>query len=327
MRDQGSQLGSTKQGFEAFTEIDQSALDAIPTGLCVCRADGALVRYNKRAVELWGRAPRLGDTSEFSETNFRRYTAQGVPLPFAASPVAATLRSGVPVRSQELVIERPDGSQVPVLMNVAPLKDAQGRLDGAVCSFQELTERKRVEEALRASEAELQSVINRTPFMLVRCGRDLRYLFVSEAYAHLIDRQRDEVIGKTIDEVIGPRGLQTLQPFIDRVLQGESVDFECDLEFPHSGVRRLAIAYRPELDAAGNVEGWIASLLDVSAQRSGEAARRQLASVVESSDDPIISEDLAGCVVSWNPGAERLFGYSAEEMIGSPITRIVPDDL
>ncbi len=327
MRGQGSKLASTEQGFKAFTEIEQSALDAIPTGLCICRADGALVRYNMRAVELWGRAPELGDTSELSETNFRRYTAQGLAVPFAASPVAATLRSGVPVRGQELTIERPDGSQVPVLISVAPLKDAKGRVDGAVCSFHELTERKRAEEALRASEAELQSVINRTPFMLVRCGRDLRYLFISEAYAHLIDRQRDEVIGKTIDEVIGPRGLQTLQPHIDAVLRGESVDFECDLEFPPNGVRRLAIAYRPERDSAGNIEGWIASLLDLTAQRSGEEARRQLASIVESSDDPIISEDLAGCVVSWNPGAERLFGYSAEEMIGSPITMIIPDDL
>jgi len=221
MRGQGSKFAATEQAFEAFTDIDQSALDAIPTGLCLCRADGALVRYNKRAVELWGREPELADTGEFSEANFRRYTAQGVPLPFAASPVAVALRSGVPVRGQELLIERPDGSQVPVLMNVAPLKDSQGRIHGAVCSFQELTERKRAEEALRASAAELQSVINRTPFMLVRCGRDLRYLFVSEAYAHLIDRHRDEVIGKTIDEVIGPRGLKTLQPYIDAVLQGE----------------------------------------------------------------------------------------------------------
>jgi len=327
MRAQGSQIASAKQGCEAFSDIDQSALDGIPTGFCVCRADGALVRYNKRAVELWGRSPGLGDLGEFSETKFRRYTAQGVPLPFAASPVAVALRSGVPVRGVELLIERPDGSQVPVLMNVAPLKDAEGRIDGAVCSFQELTEVKRAEEALRASEAELQSVINRTPFMLVRCGRDLRYLFVSEAYAHLIAYERDAVIGKSIDEVIGPRGLRTLQPYIDAVLNGESVDFECELEFPHSGIRRLAIAYRPERDASGNVEGWIASLLDVTDQRSGEEARRQLASIVESSDDPIISEDLGGCIVSWNPGAERLFRYSAEEMIGKPITTIIPDHL
>ena len=114
MRGQGSEIASTKQGCEAFADIDQSALDAIPTGFCVCRADGALVRYNRRAVELWGRAPRVGDPSEVAERNFHRYTPEGVPLPFAATPVAVALRSGVPVRGAELFIERPDGSQIPV---------------------------------------------------------------------------------------------------------------------------------------------------------------------------------------------------------------------
>src|SRR5262249_13867924 len=160
---------------DAFNDIDQAALDAIPTGLCVCTAEAALTRYNRRAVELWGRAPRLGDPSEQYGGDFRRYQADGAPLTFAATPVATGLRSGQRIVGAEVVIERPDGSRMPVLMNVAPLTGASGRIEGAVCSFQELTERKRAEEALRASEAELQSVINRTPFMLVRCDRALHY--------------------------------------------------------------------------------------------------------------------------------------------------------
>src|SRR5579862_1212046 len=81
---------------------------------------------------------------------FRRFAPDGVPLPFAATPVGVALRTGATLLDAELVIERPDGSLVPVLMNVAPLKDAAGRVAGAVCSFAEFTERKRAEEALRA---------------------------------------------------------------------------------------------------------------------------------------------------------------------------------
>ena len=290
MRGQRPKAAAAPFGIDVFTAIDQAALDAIPTALCVCTAEGALVRYNRRAVELWGRALPLGDPNQHHGSGFRRYQADGAPLPFAATPVASVLRSGQPVMGAEVIIEQPDGSRVPVLMNVAPLKSRSGRLQGAVCSFQALTERKRIEEALRASEAELQSVINRTPFMLVRCSRDLHYRFVSQAYAQLVGRRREDIVGKTIAEAIGHKGFATLRPHIEKVLAGEATEFDCEIDFPEVGPRRLHIAYRPETDAAGKVDGWIASLLDITEQSRAVQAREQLASIVESSGDAIVSK-------------------------------------
>jgi PAS domain S-box-containing protein len=349
MSGQGPKTVSAPPSFDAFAAIDQNALDAIPTGICLCRSDSSLVRYNRRAVELWGKTPQVGNTSEQYGPSFRRYGPGGEPLDFDATPVAAALRTGKPVLGAEIVIERPDGSRVPVLMNAAPLLDRSGRVEGAVCSFQELTERKRAEDALRASQAELQSVINRTPFMLVRCSRDLRYRFISETYAQMIHRGRDEVIGKTINEMLGPAGFNTLHPHIEKVLRGEPVDFECELYFPQIGLRSLYIAYRPETDAKGNVDGWIASLLDITEQKRADRERNrveaelrlvseQLEAEVERrtlerdriwnvSEDLLAVSNFEGYFLSMNPAWTRLLGWSEDEIKSMHVGELRhPDD-
>src|SRR5271168_1358702 len=334
---------------DAFTLISQSSLDAIPTGFCVCRADTSLVRYNKRAAELWGRELPLGEPTVRFAGELRRYRADGEPLHFGATPVAQALRTGDRVTAAELIIEQPDGSRIPVLMNVQALKDHLGRIEGAVCSFQELTERKRAEEALRASEAELQSVINRTPFMLVRCGRGLDYRFVSEAYAQMIGLKREDFIGKTIAEMLGEKGFNALRPHIEEVLQGKPVDFECEIEFPKIGMRCLYIAYRPEMDADGNIDGWIASLLDITAQKRADRARSLIESELRMLSEKLeveverrtlerdriwnVSEDLLavsnfeGYFLSMNPAWTRLLGWSEDEIKAMHVSELRhPDD-
>src|SRR5215469_12464667 len=98
-------------GLAAFLAIEQCVLDAVPAGLCACATDGGLLRYNRRAIEIWGRAPRLGAPAELDL--FRRYGVDGKPLVFAVAPVGRALGSGESISSAELLIERPDGSRVP----------------------------------------------------------------------------------------------------------------------------------------------------------------------------------------------------------------------
>ena len=82
----------------------------------------------------------------------------------------------------------------------------------------------------------------------------------------------------------------------------------------------------PVRDASGAVIGAVNVILDVNERKEAEVAQRLLASIVESSDDAIIAKTLDGRILSWNVGAERLFGYTADEVIGSPITIIIPPE-
>ena len=85
----------------------------------------------------------------------------GTPMPHSESPTAEVLRTGLPLRNRELVIGRPDGTRVPVLANVVPLRDAEGSLIGAVSCLQDITERKRAEEKLQESNDTLQLLSRR----------------------------------------------------------------------------------------------------------------------------------------------------------------------
>ncbi|HEX8490718.1 MAG TPA: PAS domain S-box protein [Chthoniobacterales bacterium] len=71
---------------------------------------------------------------------------------------------------------------------------------------------------------------------------------------------------------------------------------------------------------------FVAYLRDITARSSGEEASRRLAAIIESSDDAIITKDLNGIITSWNAAAERLFGYKPKEIIGKPVTTLIPPD-
>ena len=83
----------------------------------------------------------------------------------------------------------------------------------------------------------------------------------------------------------------------------------------------------PLRDSSGRITGAINLLMDVTERRKTEVETARLAAIVASSDDAIVSKTLEGRITSWNSGATRIFGYSASEMIGQPITKIIPPEL
>jgi two-component sensor histidine kinase len=118
-----------------------------------------MLYYNEMAAQLWGRAPKLMDPSDRFCGSYRMYHLAGDPLPHPECPMADVLRTGLPVNDKEIIVERPDGSRAVARVNIRALRDASGKILGAVNCFQDVTERKRHTEqiAVLAREAEHRS--------------------------------------------------------------------------------------------------------------------------------------------------------------------------
>lgn len=137
-------------------ELPARLFEQLPFAVYVCDRNGLVRRFNRRAAELWGRSPKLGDPNERFCGAHRMFRPDGSLLPHHQCPMADVLRTGVSVRQQEVHIERPNGSRGIALVDIEPIRDSSGNIVGAINCFQDITERKRSEAQIvnLAQEAE-----------------------------------------------------------------------------------------------------------------------------------------------------------------------------
>jgi PAS domain S-box-containing protein len=125
--------------------FSKNLIEILPAAVYVCDADAVIVAYNKRATELWGRTPALGQTDEKFCGSHKLFRPDGTFLPHHETPMAHVLRTGEAANDQEAVILRPDGSRISVLVDIAPIFNQNGKQVGAVNCFLDLTAQKTAE--------------------------------------------------------------------------------------------------------------------------------------------------------------------------------------
>lgn len=165
---------------------------------------------------------------------------------------------------------------------------------------------------------------------IIMMDSDGRVTEFNPAAERIFGFTRDEAVGRELAELIIPPQLRDahrrgLMNFL-KTGEGPLIGKRIEIVGMRKGGSQVSVELAISAMKIDNSPVFIAYLRDIAERRSNEESSRRLAAIVESSEDAIISKDLNGIITSWNLGAERLFGYTAEEALRKPITIIIPPD-
>jgi PAS domain S-box-containing protein len=227
---------------------------------------------------------------------------------------------------------RRDGSVVWVNLTVSPTWRAGEAPKHHIAIVEDITARKRAEDALRRSQAKLRLVTDHAPVLLVHCDAGSRYTFVNRPYSRRFGLEPEEVVGRTIPEVLGEPAYERIRAYVDEALAGREVEFQIEVPYQQIGRRTMHCVYRPELDADGRVNGFLGTILDVTERVRTETALRESEQRFRLLTDALphmvwtLRADLT--LGYLNRRASEFTGYSAERASRDGWQHLVhPDDL
>ncbi len=299
-----------QQALQSWTGL----METLPVGIYTCGRDGLLVQYNRRAAELWGRAPVPGDAHVRFCGAWKAYRPDGQPLDLSDAPMAELLRSGAPVRDRELVVERPDGTRIVILANLDPLLDEAGELIGAVNCFQDITEAKRTEQALREQQRDLDDFFENGAVALHLVGSDGTILRANQAELDLLGYSREEYVGRNIADFHADRPV--IEDILARLCGGQKLDkYPARLRTKDGSIKHVLISSNVQF-RAGKFVNTRCFTLDVTDQKRADdelrASEQRYRGLIEALPAAVYTTDAEGRITFYNQAAVDLSGRRPE---------------
>jgi PAS domain S-box-containing protein len=246
-------------------------LEALPLAVYTTDAHGRITFYNRAAAELWGHHPELGSSQWCG--SWRLYWPDGRPLPHDQCPMAVALKEGREVRGVEAIAERPDGTRVRFLPCPTPLRDASGRLVGAINLLMDVTERHDSE----LESARLAAIVVSSDDAIISKTLDGRITSWNAGATRIFGYEASEMIGESILRIIPPELHGEEREILARLRRGERIDHYETVRVARDGRRvDVSLTVSPLRDRSGKVVGASKVGRDITDRKRAEKMQRVL---------------------------------------------------
>ena len=305
---------------ETPVAVLRALVDNLDEAVVVLGRDGRVQFANAAADRLYGIREGGPPISEWPESYGIYLPDRETYWPAEDLPGAMALR-GQTIEGEQYV--RPPGAEQGYWIGVRarPLFDGKGEVQGALIAWRDVSEEKRTAE----NQRRLLAIVENTPDLVSLTDPTLKTSYMNRAGRDLLG------LGETEDVRTFPvfdAGFDDQRETFDAeilplLLRGEAWNGEFRLRHARSGAA-ITVDMRAFgiFGAYGQLLGFASVSRDITARRQAEETRQRLASIVEFSHDAIISESLEGAITTWNRGAELVFGYTAAETVGRPVTML-----
>ena len=244
-----------------------------PAAVYSCDASGMIDNFNDRAAELWGRTPTPGDTDERFCGSFKLFRPDGSFMPHEQCPMADVVAGRITeVRDQEVLIERPDGSRITVVVNIRPLTNRQGEITGAINCFYDVSERKEAERA----RARLAAIVESSADAVI--SKDLNGIIMTwnRGAERLFGYTEQEAVGQPITILIPADRLHEEPGILEAIRRGERIEhYETIRRHKDGTLLEISLTISPIVDENGQIVGASKIARDITVRKQAEAVLKQ----------------------------------------------------
>lgn len=288
--------------------------------------DGYITFINKKSEEVLGYESR-----ELMGTNVMEYIPHNIRKPVSEG-MQKILRDGQSL-SDEIPVFRKDGSQRIIRLNSAPIIE-DGTITGAMVLGEDITERKKTEAALRASESNLQKQVNYLNTLIDNLN-ELFFTYDASARITMVNKKSWEILGFKPEEMLGRRVISLImendrevitREIENRLLLGKSGSYEVAVLHRDGSKRQLRLNASPIIEDGRGVGGMVLAEDITERKRTAEALAAEkewLAVTLRSIGEGVITTDTKGTILLINDVAEKLTGWKQSEAVGKPIGEVL----